>query len=217
MRGALVGRPCPAINAGIIPAYAGSTISNVSAWFAAQDHPRVCGEHRMNSLSVSALSGIIPAYAGSTSTRKSRGACTEDHPRVCGEHSRSCPLGRMWQGSSPRMRGARTTLPRASTRDRIIPAYAGSTFSHSRSVAMPSDHPRVCGEHAPHAPLTPNTSRSSPRMRGAPIRVLTSMLDVGIIPAYAGSTSVLTSTGLLVGDHPRVCGEHTVSALGSAT
>ena len=35
---------------------------------------------------------------------------------------------------------------------------------------------------------------------------------MGIIPAYAGSTSTLSGSTAFAGDHPRVCGEHSPSA-----
>ena len=32
--------------------------------------------------------------------------------------------------------------------------------------------------------------------------------NVGIIPAYAGSTSIAYSSAATLRDHPRICGEH---------
>ena len=71
---------------------------------------------------------IIPAYAGSTPGMALEKNGSEDHPRVCGEHC-AMPL-RVWSvpGSSPRMRGALSTLGVATERLGIIPAYAGSTL-----------------------------------------------------------------------------------------
>ena len=70
----------------------------------------------------------------------------------------------------------------------IIPAYAGSTFGLWISSEISRDHPRVCGEHNFTHSFQIVALGSSPRMRGAqdwkkPIKV-----QVGIIPAYAGST-----------------------------
>ena len=86
MRGARsMSRQCTAA-AGIIPAYAGSTVEEVPAAAAGEDHPRVCGEHphlpecftrclgsspRMRGALIGealfrAIARIIPAYAGST-------------------------------------------------------------------------------------------------------------------------------------------------------
>ena len=106
MRGALVVEVAGDGDAGIIPAYAGSTPRAASTAGAEGDHPRVCGEHLCSSrpLSVSQGSsprmrgaprhhprlkverGIIPAYAGSTQRQYIRKRRHGDHPRVCGEH-----------------------------------------------------------------------------------------------------------------------------------
>ena len=94
--------------------------------------------------------GIIPAYAGSTQRSWWPAACTGDHPRVCGEHFALSLMLTMAVGSSPRMRGALAMGLRHRVRLRIIPAYAGSTYStYQRSVVI-WDHPRVCGEHVLH-------------------------------------------------------------------
>ena len=112
--------------------------------------------------------GIIPAYAGST---KSRGASTgslRDHPRVCGEHRNIEPDARIAVG--------------------IIPAYAGSTTFSTGQRSIARDHPRVCGEHRLEAIQSSNPGGSSPRMRGALVVTSIELIEVGIIPAYAGST-----------------------------
>ena len=35
------------------------------------------------------------------------------------------------------------------------------------------------------------------------------VIDLGITPAHAGKTDVLAVIGIIVGDHPRACGENT--------
>ena len=118
-------------DAGIIPAYAGSTRSNPFIARPQSDHPRVCGEHTTSHSKVPfplgssprmrgalrfatmqmALYRIIPAYAGSTRYRRWEVPRSQDHPRVCGEHAEVFWLYLVVKGSSPRMRGA----PAAST------------------------------------------------------------------------------------------------------
>ena len=196
---------------GIIPAYAGSTSYVIARPQPSRDHPRVCGEHASSNLSAtkgagssprmrgalpdsfSAIfgAGIIPAYAGSTPLPPKPFTPARDHPRVCGEHVGSQFLGKIVEGSSPRMRGA--------------------PCLYDSAVPVPKDHPRVCGEHAVHSMLMSTNAGSSPRMRGAPRRRVRAQVQDGIIPAYAGSTS---STFARIGsarDHPRVCGEHGVA------
>ena len=50
-------------------------------------------------------------------------------------------------------------------------------------------------------------------MRGTRALRVRILYPHGIIPAYAGNTIRLRSRRLLLGDHPRVCGEHEIAAL----
>ena len=151
---------------------------------------------------------IIPAYAGSTRLQLTPAFGCEDHPRVCGEHRRLCHAYLHVSGSSPRMRGALYTYETDVPSKGIIPAYAGSTWRYRACIVNEEDHPRVCGEHHRPWPLRPCPSGSSPRMRGALVVLGASFPDLGIIPAYAGSTEIEQETEFGDGDHPRVCGEH---------
>ena len=92
-------------------------------------------------------------------------------------------------GSSPRMRGAQGRALELRNDCGIIPAYAGSTRCSSAPRPGAWDHPRVCGEHATIYGFDPNESGSSPRMRGALLKLNASLAELGIIPAYAGSTA----------------------------
>ena len=86
MRGTLSLVPVSASRSGIIPAYAGNTMSSDLTLKNLRDHPRVCGEHdvgrdervelagssprmrgtRVHRRLVRLKTGIIPAYAGNT-------------------------------------------------------------------------------------------------------------------------------------------------------
>ena len=194
---------------GIIPAYAGSTKTARCKGQKGRDHPRVCGEHSAQScvtlvppgssprmrgaplerLKASAARGIIPAYAGSTYFWYEHGRKCRDHPRVYGEHRGFLALGAGFQGSSPRMRGALPVPEPLLPQGGIIPAYAGSTGVHFCSPLSRWDHPRVCGEHSASAVSVSAAQGSSPRMRGAHHIDTSGIAALGIIPAYAGSTS----------------------------
>ena len=172
---------------GIIPAYAGSTVSALLFLEPTQDHPRVCGEHyssecgrgnwqgsspRMRGAPVLALAaphkvGIIPAYAGSTNATLTFSVIPRDHPRVCGEHIISSWRFVAMPGSSPRMRGALRDADLVELLVGIIPAYAGSTFQAMTQTLFGRDHPRVCGEHSIMPSSETFEPGSSPRMRGA--------------------------------------------------
>ena len=111
--------------------------------------------------------GIIPAYAGSTNEMDLTLCRPEDHPRVCGEHAARNKLEEWKQGSSPRMRGARTIAIPGVWIEGIIPAYAGSTNTGTCTDTWSTDHPRVCGEHINSNIGMSYPRGSSPRMRGA--------------------------------------------------
>ena len=51
-------------------------------------------------------------------------------------------------------------------------------------------------------------SGSSPHTRGALLKIVNLTCREGIIPAYAGSTFWMLGFVLVVGDHPRIRGEH---------
>ena len=133
---------------------------------------------------------------------------SRDHPRVCGEHFgralRACDP----QGSSPRVRGTPCRDLRAVCAAGIIPACAGNTPSAAVGGSRIWDHPRVCGEHYVDSAINPTYAGSSPRVRGTPVHGVEQISRGGIIPACAGNTRVVEVAAGLVGDHPRVCGEH---------
>ena len=132
-----------------------------------------------------------------------------DHPRVCGEHA-DYPLHiDVISGSSPRMRGTQGRQQHGDSRRGIIPAYAGNTGCSMGCPRPFRDHPRVCGEHLVRFKTCAPSAGSSPRMRGTPKLVFRCHIIIGIIPAYAGNTNISPSILTILGDHPRVCGEHT--------
>ena len=92
--------------------------------------------------------------------------------------------------------------------DRIIPAYAGSTFSSKNTDFPTRDHPRIRGEHKIiHYQMALGVG-SSPHTRGALFASVKSGRPSGIIPAYAGSTINVHGNGEVRRDHPRIRGEH---------
>ena len=94
----------------------------------------------------------------------------------------------------------------------IIPAYAGNTGANCASTLPVRDHPRVCGEHKQIGDSEVFSAGSSPRMRGTQARIAHQHYLFGIIPAYAGNTNLPGRSSASGRDHPRVCGEHRLSA-----
>ena len=154
------------------------------------------------------IRGIIPTCTGNTSLSVRVVSVRRDHPRMCGEHS--CQIKPMSgsRGSSPHVRGARSTSRTYRPKVGIIPACAGSTLG-LRVLRLPAwDHPRMCGEHLEMHEIVFMEKESSPHVRGAHLVAIGQCPDLGIIPACAGSTSGTSCAVFVLGDHPRMCGEH---------
>ncbi len=174
--------------------------------------PHVRGAHTAHYFSMG-NAGIIPACAGSTSHPSSDQSCVRDHPRMCGEHSSVTCTDCATAGSSPHVRGAHRACHYRDRRQRIIPACAGSTNYDVNMVAKSRDHPRMCGEHITSNPYRTFSMGSSPHVRGALGGVVHLLKQFGIIPACAGSTRTPRRRKRVYRDHPRMCGEHTLSTL----
>ena len=169
--------------------------------------PHVRGAHSTRP-SAHCRTGIIPACAGSTLKVSGRLRFAWDYPRMCGEHivaNRNC--GSV-QGSSPHVRGARAGRARPAGPSGIIPACAGSTPRRRTGTGKEWDHPRMCGEHYGDSDFVNELEGSSPHVRGALHPSSFFMSRTGIIPACAGSTSLVAWSVFLSRDHPRMCGEH---------
>ena len=115
--------------------------------------------------------GIIPACAGSSKSRSQYRKPFRDHPRVCGEQNESATEKGVVKGSSPRVRGAVVGELLQHAERGIIPACAGSSRGRSRSGSPDRDHPRVCGEQSGSASSIIWRMGSSPRVRGADLKI----------------------------------------------
>ena len=173
----------------IIPAYAGSTDSRIRiASSRPGSSPHTRGARRPRPTGARGRR-IIPAYAGSTPEPRPSAPPPSDHPRIRGEHDIITATGcRPW-GSSPHTRGARADAHGDPALDGIIPAYAGSTPAGLFWRRRDRDHPRIRGEHLPDADGCAALDGSSPHTRGALQLGADQSRHLGIIPAYAGSTS----------------------------
>ena len=70
------------------------------------------------------------------------------------------------EGSPPRMRGKRSTLPLLGRVLRITPAHAGKTATGHAILCRGWDHPRACGENYGFEGKIIYRQGSPPRMRG---------------------------------------------------
>ena len=166
MRGKVTGIATGLVSARITPAYAGKSLCDQLGVQVRRDHPRLCGEKQLTSLSgiqqigspppmrgkgiVNELSRkldrITPAYAGKRPCRPSFRQPTRDHPRLCGEKVTGKVYNVFPRGSPPPMRGKEWHIQGDVLPYRITPAYAGKRSSRFLSCKASRDHPRLCGE-----------------------------------------------------------------------
>ena len=111
-------------------------------------------------------------------------------------------------GSSPRGRGKRPAIEAAFTPRRLIPAWAGKTRPQFRLAPTRQAHPRVGGENSKTGAVEIATSGSSPRGRGKLWETEAESVAYGLIPAWAGKTTPISSFVLPARAHPRVGGEN---------
>ena len=141
------GGGCPSRNPLRSPPAPWRAPSGTSSPPAARDHLHVCGEQRSERQSVPprqessprvrgaaqavdaavGVPGIIPACAGSRHIYLFCIYLFWDHPRACGEQPLVLTMPSLFEGSSPRMRGADVVARLDALGVGIIPAHAGSS------------------------------------------------------------------------------------------
>ena len=151
---------------------------------------------------------ITPACAGKTRQNAGRVSGKKDHPRVCGENlGVQFNQSGVW-GSPPRVRGKHEGRLDNGNYEGITPACAGKTGFPSRTSTVSKDHPRVCGENSASGSTPCKITGSPPRVRGKLALGERLNTDLGITPACAGKTVILSNRECITKDHPRVCGEN---------
>ena len=216
------------IGCGLIPAHAGKTGPLGDGRHHGRAHPRSRGEN-LTARNVSLvragsspltrgkprgfgprarLHRLIPAHAGKTQPMGAASRSPLAHPRSRGEnHRRSAPNG-IKNGSSPLTRGKRDLRRIKGVAAGLIPAHAGKTATRHTGGRCPWAHPRSRGENPRSCSWAGRGMGSSPLTRGKqPIRRRGERL-LGLIPAHAGKTSVLSCLVVAMRAHPRSRGEN---------
>ena len=93
----------------------------------------------------------------------------------------------------------------------IIPAHAGNRCISCWINDLGWDHPRTCGEQLARDCGLISLAGSSPHMRGTGSPIHLAWHSSRIIPAHAGNSGLNRGGGSAWGDHPRTCGEQSVS------
>ena len=207
----------------IIPARAGFTDLLVRGRLELRDHPRSRGVYSLNGLYTVAPTGssplarglprkkisafrksrIIPARAGFTDRRAHNKTIEQDHPRSRGVYSKPSSSTTGPAGSSPLARGLPAIEWCFTYLERIIPARAGFTHSHSPPSTPTTDHPRSRGVYLHGRRQDRPGCGSSPLARGLPQATACIVICVGIIPARAGFTGLRVRLSQPIADHPR--------------
>ena len=133
---------------------------------------------------------IIPARAGFTSPIASRALTARDHPRSRGVYAATPRMAARIVGSSPLARGLRRPLNNNVEPIWIIPARAGFTILHDHEFGAVGDHPRSRGVYVTDRRAHFLKKGSSPLARGLPHTSRNDAVNVRIIPARAGFTSL---------------------------
>ena len=173
---------------GLIPAWAGKTDTNAMGPHAHQAHPRVGGENSIVVGMVREGMGSSPRGRGKQRSCPRARRLRLAHPRVGGENGYLVFVYAGDAGSSPRGRGKRLIAPAAKDSTRLIPAWAGKTFTLSRPGRATAAHPRVGGENLNAVAGGNKETGSSPRGRGKLNQSVSLTLTSGLIPAWAGKT-----------------------------
>ena len=111
-------------------------------------------------------------------------------------------------GSSPRGRGKLFTKVPVPAIMGLIPAWAGKTDWRTFESMRRRAHPRVGGENLSRPRGWGKSPGSSPRGRGKPHGARSGIPRDGLIPAWAGKTTLEESTSFSSSAHPRVGGEN---------
>ena len=135
-----------------------------------------------------------------------------DHPRMRGEHIKYTLEGATSQGSSPHARGTHCLRSARRPCAGIIPACAGNTvFEALIALASRGSSPHARGTLV-EVPNVFSVHGIIPACAGNTFRVVEWHGVLGIIPACAGNTGLARSSKIVLGDHPRMRGEHHRSA-----
>ena len=97
--------------------------------------------------------------------------------------------------------------------DGITPAYAGKSRARRTASSTSWDHPRVCREKYGRFDRRCSRAGSPPRVRGKEKHHPFLPEQHGITPACAGKSATLSRMVKYMWDHPRVCGEKSMSAV----
>ena len=116
-------------------------------------------------------------------------------------------------GSPPHVRGKESSGVKTEQKNRITPACAGKSLGIFACFPLEQDHPRMCGEKYEDLMYDPRVMGSPPHVRGKDLGRCAPVNAGGITPACAGKSLEPVDVSAIAGDHPRMCGEKSISTI----
>ena len=151
--------------------------------------------------------GITPARAGKTCFSYLFSSVRRDHPRSCGKDFNGFDPFLFHRGSPPLVRERHLNFPHEWGKMRITPARAGKTYRSHNHHQPHRDHPRSCGKDCMLAFASSLAPGSPPLVRERQGAGRGGLVPMGITPARAGKTEIISSALANRWDHPRSCGK----------
>ena len=172
----------------ITPAYAGKSSSNPFGYRSRKDHPRLCGEKRVQKCRCGYGGGSPPPMRGKVSHSTNSGSPVRITPAYAGKSDVTSNRDKPHKGSPPPMRGKAVYAFCVCCNYRITPAYAGKSGFSGFSLPLFQDHPRLCGEKICDSSDLVSVIGSPPPMRGKEDEIFSGYNSRRITPAYAGKS-----------------------------
>ena len=205
-------RGLPSKPTGLIPARAGTTVSQRAGTQYVRAHPRSRGDHLATFLIGCGITGssplargpllliripacrcgLIPARAGTTFLGGGHDGIGGAHPRSRGDHGAWIFGVAIILGSSPLARGPPDSLFGCAGFGGLIPARAGTTRQGLAVPQLVRAHPRSRGDHCIRSWCGSYFLGSSPLARGPQEDGTKGYSLDGLIPARAGTTRMGT-------------------------
>ena len=195
----------------VSPAYAGKSHSYLNSTFLNLGSPP-CMRGKEGAVLVQLCKDrITPACAGKRLLQSFYDTRGWDHPRMCGEKADTAAACALCWGSPPHVRGKDKNALRFSHYVRITPACAGKRLEKKYKEIENEDHPRMCGEKKAKKCCKKPNQGSPPHVRGKARSTDVCLWNTRITPACAGKRNNGRAMGDGSKDHPRMCGEKSLS------
>ena len=172
------------------------------------DHPRIRGDNFLPTSTEPVIKGSPPHTRGQRWLERWLYPTIRITPAYAGTTVLCLVIQKTQAGSPPHTRGQPVFRMFTSSRGWITPAYAGTTLPSSSIPIGFQDHPRIRGDNLFWHRGSQCRQGSPPHTRGQRLTVVQDVEEVGITPAYAGTTAYPLHYRRQSWDHPRIRGDN---------